>query len=45
MRRRDLLISAIAVTAGSPPALAQEPYPERPIRLMVPSVPGGAPPG
>jgi tripartite-type tricarboxylate transporter receptor subunit TctC len=43
MRRRDLLISAIAapIAVAVAPALAQERYPERPIHLLVPSVPGG----
>jgi tripartite-type tricarboxylate transporter receptor subunit TctC len=43
MRRRDFLVTAIAapIAATLRPALAQEHYPERPIHLMVPSVPGG----
>src|SRR5579862_5199703 len=43
MRRRDVLITAIAapIAAVIRPAYTQERYPERPIHLMVPSVPGG----
>ena len=43
MKRRDLLIYGIAapIAAALGQAKAQERYPERPIHLMVPSVPGG----
>src|SRR5436309_1889528 len=44
MRRRDLLrlvLVAAGIAANPRPAGAQERYPARPVRLVVPSVPGG----
>ena len=43
MRRRDFLIggTAAAFASASPPALAQDVYPARQIRLVVPTSPGG----
>ena len=42
MRRRDaLLLGMMAAVAPPWPAFAQEPYPSRPIRLVIPSVPAG----
>ena len=42
MRRRDVLRLGLAATAAQVgPAFAQEPYPSRPIRLVIPSVPAG----
>ncbi len=44
MRRRELVTGAAAAALmplAAPSALAQERYPSRPIRLLVPSVPGG----
>ncbi len=42
MRRRDaLLLGMMAAVVPPWPAFAQEPYPSRPIRLVIPSVPAG----
>jgi tripartite-type tricarboxylate transporter receptor subunit TctC len=42
MRRRDILkLAALAAAAIVSPALAQERYPSRPVRLIIPSVPAG----
>ncbi len=43
MKRSDLLILGLlaAAIAASMPALAQDRYPARPVRLVIPSVPGG----
>jgi tripartite-type tricarboxylate transporter receptor subunit TctC len=43
MRRRDFLLLGLGTVGGAfaPAAHAQEKYPNRPIRLIVPSVPGG----
>ena len=45
MRRRDLLAWSLAAVPALPMALgfaaAQEKYPERPIRLVIPFPPGG----
>src|SRR5215204_570477 len=42
MRRRDALLVAMTAAVAPPwPAFAQEQYPSRPIRLVIPSVPAG----
>jgi len=42
MRRRDALLLAMTAAVAPPwPAFAQEQYPSRPIRLVIPSVPAG----
>ncbi|MBL6454814.1 tripartite tricarboxylate transporter substrate binding protein [Belnapia sp. T6] len=42
MRRRALLGAALATLALATPTLAQEPWPSRPLRFIVPFPPGGA---
>jgi tripartite-type tricarboxylate transporter receptor subunit TctC len=43
MNRRELLASMASTLAlGATPALAQEKYPTRPVRVLVPYTPGGA---
>src|SRR4051812_38087510 len=43
MNRRELLASAASALAlGATPGLAQENYPTRPVRVLVPYTPGGA---
>jgi len=41
MRRRDLLMLGLLAASLATPALAQSPYPNRPVRLVIPSVPAG----
>src|SRR5262245_29899472 len=41
MRRRDVLMLGLLAASAATPALAQERYPARPIRLVIPSVPAG----
>ena len=41
MRRRDLLMLGLLAASLTTPALAQSPYPNRPVRLVIPSVPAG----
>ena len=41
MRRRDIMAFGLGLLAS--PALAQAPWPSRPIRLLVPFIPGSAP--
>ena len=43
MKRRDILTLALlaAVLTAATPATAQAPYPNRPVRLVIPSVPAG----
>src|SRR5919197_1217069 len=41
MRRRDVLMLGLLVASPATPALAQSPYPNRPVRLVIPSVPAG----
>ena len=41
MRRRDVVLGMTAVMAPSWPTFAQDQYPSRPIRLVIPSVPAG----
>ena len=36
MKRRTLLLAAIPAVASAPEASAQQDYPNRPIRLLVP---------
>ena len=40
MRRFSLLFAALALALGAP-AAAQDPYPNRPITMVVPFPPGG----
>jgi tripartite-type tricarboxylate transporter receptor subunit TctC len=40
LARRALFIAALAAAAAAPPVAAQ-PYPDKPIRLLIPSPPGG----
>src|ERR1700741_4899516 len=41
VRRRDVLLGVTAVLAAASRAGAQERYPSRPVRLVIPSVPAG----
>jgi tripartite-type tricarboxylate transporter receptor subunit TctC len=41
MRRRDVLMLGLLTASLATPILAQSPYPSRPVRLVIPSVPAG----
>src|SRR5713226_5742864 len=41
MRRRDVLTLGLLAASIASPALAQDRYPARPVRLVIPSVPAG----
>jgi tripartite-type tricarboxylate transporter receptor subunit TctC len=41
MRRRNVLMLGLLAASLATPALAQSPYPSRPVRLVIPSVPAG----
>ncbi len=41
MKRRDMVLGLVALPVAAWPALAQEKYPARPVRLIIPSTAGG----